>query len=355
MPLSTDDGGHAPWQRLAVANAHPRDGRVQFREADHTYAVDGDRRGWVSCTTLIHKCFPAFDADGIIAKMRASPHWATRHVKYHGLTDEQIKAAWKANGDDASSAGTRLHLDIEHYWNAAPVGNVAGDGWAPETADGCWGYFLDYVQREVEARGWVPLRTEWLVFDADLRLAGSVDMVYRKPDGTLAVHDWKRMSKYVEANPYQRGFGPMAHLPDTNAAHYALQQSVYAALLERHYGAVVSEVALVWLHPSQPGYRVLPVQRLHAEVDALFACRAAAVAAMTPEWEGEALLFKVGAAAARAAAEQEAAPAARGAWAGVDEEAPARAQKRPRPKVAAVVKPKASTQPTLKGWLGVEE
>ncbi len=50
MPLSIGEGGSLAWQRLAVVNAHPRDARIQFNEEEHSYAIDGSKEGWVSCT-----------------------------------------------------------------------------------------------------------------------------------------------------------------------------------------------------------------------------------------------------------------------------------------------------------------
>ena len=43
------------------------------------------------------------------------------------MTPEAIKAQWSASANEASTAGTRMHLDIERYNNAEPVGNLAGD------------------------------------------------------------------------------------------------------------------------------------------------------------------------------------------------------------------------------------
>jgi hypothetical protein len=32
-----------------------------------------------------------------------------------------------------------------------------------------------------------PYRTEWTIYDEELKIAGSIDMVYEKPNGTLAI------------------------------------------------------------------------------------------------------------------------------------------------------------------------
>jgi hypothetical protein len=297
MPLSISDGALS-WQRLAVVNAHERDARIQFEEETHTYTIDGARKGWTSCTGFLHNFFGHFDADAVIAKMMASPKWYSS--KYFGMSADEIKAMWSAKGDASSTAGTRMHLDIEHFYNALPAawtqdqdqgqgqgqGNpcdvatglqcmTTEDAWAPKEGPE-WDYFCDYqTQYGVKFQ---PYRTEWLVFDPEHKVAGSIDMVYLKPDGTLAIYDWKRIEEVKTENRFQSGLGPVSHLPDTNYWHYSLQLNVYRYILQKHYGFTVSELALVVLHPMNRSWRVVKINFMDDEVAAMMAARAAALA-----------------------------------------------------------------------------
>ncbi len=273
MPQTIDDGA-LPWQRLAVVNAHPRDARISFEEASHTYTIDGTREGWTSCTTFIHTFFGDFDADAVIAKMMGSKKWS--ESKYFGMTAEAIKAQWTAAAEEASTAGTRMHLDIEHWYNADPVGNLEADGWAPQAGPE-WDYFLAFEEKWRKPRGFEPFRTEWLVFKEDIKLAGSIDMVYRKPDGKFAIYDWKRAKEMKMENAWQSGKPPLEHLPDCNYWHYSIQLNIYRTILEELYGAEVDELALVVLHPNNRSFQVRKVQRMETEVEAMFATRRAAV------------------------------------------------------------------------------
>ena len=147
MPLSISDGA-LEWQRLAVVNKHPRDDRIQFEEETHTYTIDGERKGWTSCTGFLHNFFGHFDADAVIAKMMASSKWY--ESKYFGLTAEQIKKQWSDKGAASSEAGTRMHLDIEHFYNAMPY---AGAKEVYRMEDGFAGLAVDK---------WTPLAgAEW--------------------------------------------------------------------------------------------------------------------------------------------------------------------------------------------------
>lgn len=296
MPQSITDGALA-WQRLAVLNHHPRDDRIQFEEETHTYTIDGARKGWTSCTGFLHNFFGHFDADAVIAKMMKSPKWY--ESKYFGMTAEAIKKQWADKGKTASEAGTRMHLDIEHFYNAMPHALVSEgvrttkpatecqwsmeDGWAGMAVDKWtpaegaeWEYFQDYQRRH--GSGFIPFRTEWLVFDEEHKVAGSIDMVYKKPDGTLAIYDWKRTEGLKTENKFQSGLGPVSHLPDTNYWHYSLQLNVYRYILQKHYGFVVSELALVVLHPENSGWQVARLNFMDDEVAGMMAARARALA-----------------------------------------------------------------------------
>lgn len=285
MPLSIQDGALA-WQRLAVLNKHPRDDRIQFEEESHTYTVDGSCVGWVSCTTFVHKFFNVFNADEVIAKMMASPKWETND-KYYGMTAEQIKKQWSDKATASSSAGTRMHLDIEHVYNAMPaigsftlengLSGLVVDQWTPVDKPE-WNYFCNYQKDYAEKKGFIPFRTEWLVFDIDHRLSGSIDMVYKKPDGTLAIYDWKRSEEIKTMNRYQSGLGPLSHLPDTNYWQYSMQLNIYRYILEKNYGYTVSELAIVVLHPINSNYRVLKLNLMDDEVESMLMARTKALA-----------------------------------------------------------------------------
>lgn len=283
MPLSISDGA-LPWQRLAVINKHPRDDRIQFEEATHIYTIDGVREGWTSCTGFLHHFFGQFDSDAIITKMMNSPKWYAS--PYFGMTAEAIKKQWDDNKNEASSAGTRMHLDIERFYNAMPAVNAATctytfeEGIAGLAIDECvpqpgaeWDYFCLFQRDYVAKRGFIPFRTEWLVFDEAHKVAGSIDMVYMKPDGTLAIYDWKRTKELKTENKFQSGLGPLAHLPDVNYWHYTMQLNVYRYILQKYYGYVVSELALVVLHPNNPKWRVSKLNFMDNEVLEMMATR----------------------------------------------------------------------------------
>ena len=193
---------------LSKINAHPRDKNIEFYEPTHKYTILSDAdSNYTSVTTWNHSHFPHFDSDKIIEKMMKGKNWNSTH-KYWGMTAEEIKKKWTANGASVSSAGTDMHFQIEcfmnNYVNTKKLHNYTHDDLLiqykcnheqPEDRDHQdpptpeWQYFLEFVK---DHSTFQPYRTEWTIYDEDLKLAGSIDMVYENPDGSLMIYDWKR-------------------------------------------------------------------------------------------------------------------------------------------------------------------
>jgi len=252
-----------PPDYLAKKFPHERDSHIHFDEGPHIYTIDGDS-DFMSVTTWNHSHFGKFDADAIITKMMASRNWS--NSKYFGQTKEEIKAGWAKNGKDASEAGTKMHYDIECYYNQNDV----------EIDEDCleWQYFMAFendIGLDLEA-----YRTEWTIWDRDLKIAGSIDMIFRNPDGSLLIYDWKRCKNIKKDNSYQSSITPcIEHLPDTNFWHYSLQLNTYKYILEKNYGEKVVGMYLVCLHPNNANktYIRLEVPHLPSEMADLMALR----------------------------------------------------------------------------------
>ena len=263
-----------PQTYLEKLHPHPRDGRITFDEPTHVYTIEstdesGNRTydaGFTSVTTWNHSHFGHFDADGIIAKMMRSPKWPKN--KYYGMTPHQIKDEWERNRDEAARAGTLMHYDIECFYNNVDVSNDSIE----------YKYFQEFEEARTKPGGFgenlKPYRTEWMIFDEELRLSGSVDMIYEADDGTLQIYDWKRSKEIKKTNPWQSSHREcINHLPDTNYWHYSLQLNTYKAILERNYGKKVTDLYLVVSHPNNSSYQRIKVPILKEEIADLFELR----------------------------------------------------------------------------------
>ena len=247
---------------LAKLNAHPRDAFIQFDEPTHVYTVHGDKT-FMSVTTWNHHHFPKFDADKIIKQIISSKkHKTDPEYKYYQMTAGQIMDMWNANRDGASSAGTNMHYDIECFYNQIDVSNDSVE----------YKYFQNFLRENPHLHAY---RTEWTIYHEELKIAGSVDMVYENPNGTLLIYDWKRCKEIVKENLYGSTATTecIQHLPDTNFWHYALQLNTYKTIIEEKYGKKVVGLCLVCLHPNNADYQLIEVPFMEKELVDLFEYR----------------------------------------------------------------------------------
>ena len=266
---------------LQTRFAHPRDNFIKFYNKGHKYEISCDPHSkYISVTTWNHKHFPKFDADAVINNIFKSKSWGPGH-KYWGMTAEQIKASWKSNGDAVAGAGTNLHERIENFMNDNRFSieytqKELYERYKSDYNDKIdnqieWEYFINFVCDNPELK---PYRTEWMIFDEDLKIAGSIDMVYENPDGTLSIYDWKRSKDISKMSTWNKfAINPIiCHMHDTNFWHYSLQLNTYKAILERKYGKTVTKLCLVRLHPDseEKTYELLEVPILTKEITELF-------------------------------------------------------------------------------------
>ena len=246
---------------LENKNKHERNERILFDEPTHTYTIDGDSN-YTSVTTYVHEHFEKFNADKIIDNMMKSKRWP--QSKYYGCTKDEIKKLWDDNRDTAAEAGTKLHYDIECYYNKIPNENESIE----------YQFFKNFLEKYTDL---IPYRTEWTVFHEELKIAGSIDMVFENKDGTLQIYDWKRCKEITKSNSWNKYSTTecIEHLPDTNYWHYCLQLNIYKYILEKKYNKKVTGLYLICLHPDNKGNNFIRIKvgNLENELNELFKIR----------------------------------------------------------------------------------
>ena len=259
----------SPPTYLSTLNPHPRDEFITFDEGPHIYTVHG-KKGYTSVTTWNHHHFAPFETDKIINNILNGRNYKDPTYKYYGWTREQIKASWDKNRDESAAAGTNMHYDIECFYNQMPVTNTSVE----------FQYFMEFYREFPDLK---PYRTEWMIYYEELKLSGSVDMIFENPDGTLEIYDWKR----VKEIRFDDDFGGkcaitpcISHLPDTNFWHYSLQLNTYKKIIEDKYGKTVIGLYLVCLHPQNQTFDRIKVPVLEKEMNDLFEERRREVEAM---------------------------------------------------------------------------
>jgi len=223
---------------LSEINSHVRDNMISFNEENHIYTIENDNSQYMSVTTFVHSNFPKFDSEKIIDNMMKSTNWQKN--KYFGLTKEEIKAKWDATRDEAANSGDYYNEIITRKELPSNMKEME--------------YFKDFLADHNDDNEFKPYRSEWRVFDEELKIAGSIDMVFENKNGELLIYDWKRCRNIDKGNEkfkMNRPLNSELHdMFDTNYWHYVLQLNIYKLILERNYKKKVTELALVNLHPN---------------------------------------------------------------------------------------------------------
>lgn len=239
--------------------APERTARIVFDDANHIYYVDG-----VQCP---------FSVTGVVSAM-TDPFVARRASR-----EDRAKARkWKEDGRAAGVKGTIMHAMLEMLVN---TGYASVD---PRVA--CeLKYFYRFVNEVMKPRGWRVVATEPLVFsdptDKWDATAGSVDLVLERPDGKLVIVDYKCYHAIHEVgyNTIRPAFNHLfaPGTTDSTVTKCSMQISIYASIIEHHYGRSVAEMYTLVLNSTHESYILLPCDDLKATMYELITTHHAAV------------------------------------------------------------------------------
>ena len=291
-------GGADKPDSLEIRNAHPRDEYIEFDEEPHIYTIKGNS-DYISVTEWNDSHFKQLDKDHAIDKMFKSEKWkccqrkygeltkeeikkewarlkiifaesgytpkhySNSFFKYYGMTRDEIKEQWDKIKEKALKEGTRLHFSIECFYNSIYIEDKSIE----------YGYFLKFYKLHWSM---ISYRTEWRIYDEELKIAGSIDMIFKNLDGTLEMYDWKRSKEIKMENKWQSAKTEcIKHLPDCNYWHYVLQLNTYREIIERNYGMKVTGMYIVCFHPDYDNYsfKKYKIVDMRKEVQALFELR----------------------------------------------------------------------------------
>jgi hypothetical protein len=201
---------------------------LKFTAHDHKYRSD-DGGEWLSVTSFISNFKQPFDADKIAAKSAKS-----KKSKWYGMTPEEIKAAWKAEANRATTLGTWYHncreSDICSFENMERHGSTI-QVFKPIEIDG-----VKHSPNQKLTEGVYP---EHMVYLRSAGICGQSDLV-EVVNGLVHITDYKT-NKEIKLEGYtnwegvtQKMFPPVSHLDDCNLNHYTLQLSMYMFIILKH-------------------------------------------------------------------------------------------------------------------------
>lgn len=272
---------------------NPRRKRIKLIERGppnpaHYYEIDGSSRGVISTTTLLHKYFPPFDADLVIANLMVRPSWPKHYL--YGKSPEEIRDKWSRAGPK----GTAMHQNFDNY----NKGFLYDCNTKELPVYMQWRRMNPYYEHVV---------SEYIIGSKVAMIGGAVDAFYRdKRDGQYIMVDYKRARNvrtqaFCECNNpfgitkplrHQRtlnfapghdpdtctGYGthPLTeHLPNCNHITYSLQQHVYGHLTEhpKLYDFPLKAQYLWHVKPPRYDHFFIPVAPLRGVAEAIISER----------------------------------------------------------------------------------
>ena len=297
---------------LSKLNNIQGENTIDFLEDPHIYVFNKKYIASASVSGLIKPYVEAFDAQEIIGKMKRSRREAWPRLKYaagakqlgdienatadqnvlivkkgktifadkmhnlsssfievdgecqifvydRAMTDDEIVESWSS--PEARNKGTEAHLTIENFYNGEVVYET------PELQE--MFKFARIEMKDVEAYG-----TEVEIYAPDEDVAGSIDFVGKRSDGTFVIYDWKRSEKLATTcrSMFNKKMKyPFAHIDDCDIARYTFQLSIYKYILEKYYSMNISDLCLVNVFPETNFYTYVPY--LQQEVEYLMSQR----------------------------------------------------------------------------------
>ena len=199
-----------------------------FKPEKHEYSSEEDIK-WTSVTSFISKLKKPFDADSIAVKSSKS-----KKSKWYGMTPEDIKAAWKAEADRATTLGTWYHNQREA--DICGLSTIEREGieipiFKPIEIDG-----IKYAPDQKLKEGVYP---EHMVYLKSAGLCGQSDLV-EIVNSKVNITDYKT-NKEIKTEGFtnwegvtQKMSAPVSHLDDCHLMHYALQLSMYMYMIIKH-------------------------------------------------------------------------------------------------------------------------
>lgn len=254
-------------QRFTDAGKYDQDQFIDFEPEQHVYTYKGQTR-LLPVSSLIAYFFEKFDAQAA----------AQRQYERYGIPVDETLKKWERNGQMAREVGTFVHEQTESYFRDGTFAKVCPFTFEDQTEMISVEKERQHFLRFVMDYDIHPYRQEWPVYDTDLNIAGTIDMVCKEMDGEFTIYDWKRSSKVVnvlgqpivEAFGGKRGFNGIS-LPDTPFYHYCIQQNLYRYMLEAHYGVKVKAMNLVVLCADYPSYIVANVPKMDEVIEQIIA------------------------------------------------------------------------------------
>jgi len=196
---------------------HPTHETIVFEEESHVYKLESDpTKKFISGTTFLHQFVHPFDKERI----------SQSYSKKHKLNQEDVLKQWDDKARISRENGTRVHATLEALFLGEKV-MICKDNEKVAAMQKSGIKLFDQLQRMYKL-----IEAEKIVADLNNNIAGMVDLIGIKPDGTVVILDYKTNEKISFENQWQTLKLPVNHLQDTNFNQYSLQLNLYQNIMD---------------------------------------------------------------------------------------------------------------------------
>lgn len=208
--------------------------KIKFYPKSHRYKIG--RKELISVTTFISQFFKPFNAKEIARKLAKFP---VNRANKRGVR------FWLKEWKEAGEHGTRVHQYLQD-WIEGKDTNITDSRDLSKTANG-----ISWMVMNFNSEEYTRLRTEEIVYDEKLGVAGTIDLIKVNDDNSITLIDWKT-NKKIDQKGYtgEKAKEPVNHLVDCNFWKYTLQLSLYAYILERQ-GYPIKDLKIVHLKEDE--------------------------------------------------------------------------------------------------------
>lgn len=253
---------------------HVRDTYIQFYPQEHIYLYNGQKL-FIPVSSVISCFFKPFD----------SYYWAEYKARQRNVPQGQVLEEWDAKGTCSRDVGTFMHQQIENYYKGLPYKQEFSFNYEGKyvhieeqiTLDHEYAQFMEFSKNH----NFKPFRTEWTIYDEELEIAGTIDMIHKRGD-VFDIYDWKRSHRIVDfmGNPItvnnygEKGLGELNQIEDTPYWHYCIQQNLYCYILEKKYNIKIGKMYLIVFCDNINKYNKLEVPRMEESIASIIkACK----------------------------------------------------------------------------------
>ena len=239
---------------MVVKAKNPQGFTIVFNEDEHTYFIEETGRKLTGVTTFNKQFFPEFDLE----------YWSYKKAMQWGVTQESVKAKWKAKADYATSNGHLVHQYAEFC--------LTGERPLPDPNS----ERTERLFRRVDESILMLLRyfffvdAEKIVFSPELGLSGTIDLVMQnKKTKGIALLDWKQNAEIKRENSFDNCLPPIAHLESCDFVKYSMQLSMYKKIsdIENYFpGQKIETLGLIHLLEDQSPVNI-PIKYRGEEIE----------------------------------------------------------------------------------------